>query len=156
LSALFAIISCLCGLWAKELAESEAALRWGSEHPPSSRVVRFSLESFGYRREQDPDKLHRVVRWIPSHLDETASFWVTRDLDWIAYFSDLQKTVQIELYCHSCSSVPKSQDWSPEGVGWSVFEDLLQRIEGKKSIPMLPNKGSIRRSSPRDPREIVF
>lgn len=155
-AALFALVSCICGYWAKELAETEASLKWGREHPPSSRVVRYSLESFGYRLETQPEKLHRVTRWIPAHLDETASFWMTRDLSWIAYFSDLQSTIQMEIFCISCKSYPKGQDWTPLGTGWIVFEELLQQIEKSQRELHSAKKGTGKKVPLRDPREILF
>jgi hypothetical protein len=118
--------------------------------------VQLTLESLGYQRVKDPEKAHRVARWIPSHLDETASFWIQRELNWIAFFSESHQAIQVELYCQPCSTFPKSQEWNPLGAGWGVFEEVLSQIQEKQRRIRTVQKKVIQGAQGRDPREIVF
>jgi hypothetical protein len=154
MSAGFLACSCVFGIWANDIAQIEAKMRWAREHPPSVRVIDFALGSRGLRKIEDTDQIHRVVRLIPTHLDENGAFWLSSNGQWVAFFSDSIQSNTIHIYCSICNRTPQGPDWRPFGVGWEALENVTDEIDQKTQ-----NVSPIQRSKKvvfKDPRELSY
>jgi hypothetical protein len=155
LAGVFFFLAIGLGWIAQDLAQTEAENRWGRNHPPSRAVVHYALASQGFVAVLEADSLQRVIRSIPTHLDDEGSFWITQDARWVVFILEGDTAIPASAYRLSSESRLKTEHWIPLGQGWGGFEELMKRVKSK--APRLLNSKT-KKQLPlwKDPREIVY
>jgi len=153
LSGAFFLLALVLGVWANGIAEMEAISKWERNHLPSERIFKFALGSRGMHQVQDLNQLQKVMRSVPSRLDEMGSIWISTDANWAAYYSSPDQALQAQIYCLRCSNRPEK--WKPLGIGWRGLEDALDEID-KNTLLSKPLAQKKKGRLPRDPRELIY
>lgn len=156
--AIFLILfSIFLGFWAEKIARSEAVQEWERAHPPSPLIWGHAMGSRGLQKLQDPKILQKILRSLPSMLDEPGSIWLSSDQLWLVIFSsDTELTVTAQIYCTSCKNPTQGKiAWERFGNGWIGFEQVLQRLDTHPtySSKLIDKKKT---SFPQDIREIRY
>jgi hypothetical protein len=141
------------GVGANLFSQAEALSGWERAHFPSEKLFQKCVKSLGLRQLEDARQLHRILRTMPVYLDQGGTIWTSADFNWIAYFADPEKTLQVQVYCLDCSSPPKR--WNPQGRGWNGFENTIEMIEkmvASHRAIQAPGKKAIKK----DPREVIY
>jgi hypothetical protein len=155
-------VSVILGLWAHELSSSDALWRWRHQHSPSPGVWRHALESAGFQPVRSPDRIHRVMRSMPSLSDGAGSVWVDPEFCRWVIFGPLEQIQATQVYfCPSLTernvgALP-APAWMPLGSGWQALEVGLTEIEARRPgwvRPVLARKP--RTTEARDPRELRY
>jgi hypothetical protein len=152
-SGTFFVAAIILGLWANELAEADALARWERMHLPSERIIQFALGSRNFHSVRDENQMQKILRSIPSRLDESGAFWLSENANWVVFYAAPDQAVQAQLYCFRCETLPKQ--WKPVGLGWRGLEETMQEIDKNLDFlkPVLLKKV---KAGWRDSREIVY
>jgi hypothetical protein len=148
-------VSIALGFAAFTFSRVEAIEYWERTFLPSERVIRFALGSRGLVPAAEGYQAQRVLRSLPSSLDEKGSIWMSTDPIWVAAFlpSKEDTSIQVLTYCLDCKNFPKN--WQPMGIGWRAMDKAIEQIDrglkGRKEVKTAP-LSKIRS----DPREIVY
>lgn len=155
--AIWLVGSALLGGMASEVSRREALSDWLRSHAPPRATWERALASHGWKQVSSPEILHRVLRSLPSRLDEPATVWLTRDTKWIALFESVEVD-PVAFGRPGAPEKPKATElagaWEPLGRGWPAFESLLERMAAAR--PEITRKTGRERPRNRDPREIVY
>ncbi len=146
---IFLLLSVWIGNWAKQVSQLEAAAQWEREHLPSEQIIECLMKSRGLGLVRHLKKLHKVLRTLPSTIDDPGSIWISESVDWIAFYGSPERSPQVQIYCLQCSFLPTQ--WGPLGVGWTAIALALQKMD-QKAILLKGPKAQIQK----DPREIFY
>jgi hypothetical protein len=141
------------GIWAHDLAETEALSSWLHTHPPSEQMWRHALLSRGMRALEEPHALQKAAKSLPTLVDADGTVWLSADAGWIAVFGRQANGLAQAIYCLECEHPPLG--WSPAGNGWEAFDPVLAQVDQLIS-QRKPQQKALKRAVPRDPREIVY
>ena len=159
--------SCILGVWAHEMTQTESLLRWEKSHLPSTYIVQKSLQTLGFFSVSDFKKVTRLLRSLSLSTDESGGFWVSTDHHWVAYYGEdptLGNELRFQFYCKTDQALQNSSSplsWMPLNRGWKGLEEVLKVLEKKGAPPLSVKEGSFgpkRGKKPvfRDPREIIY
>lgn len=151
LGAIFVGTAIWLGVWANEVSQLEAKMKWEKTHLPTEQILDFALGSRGMKQVRDLKLLQRATYTLPARLDELGAVWLSEGANWLAFFTGSEENTQVKIYCQPCTMQPRI--WQPKGVGWRGLELALQEIDRRigERQGVTPKK-----RIERDPREIVF
>lgn len=138
------------GLWAHDLARSDALWDWEHHHFPSSEVWTHGLGSRGYRPLQKQDTVEKLMRIIPAKREQTEEIWISENAEWVAIFTNQDQAIPMKAFCRSCQTIPNQ--WEPLGSGWVAFDQTLSKIDQSHSGGLARVKTQVHF----DPREIHY
>lgn len=151
------LLSVILGFWAEQIAQSEALQTWKDTHPPSPRVWRHALGSLGFEQCTDSKVLQKVLRNIPSMVDDHGSIWLSTETQWIAIYSNEEdSTFPVDIYGLNCA-LPKEgvRNWNNFNSGWDGFDQVLEHLT--QALPHSPKMVEKKKSKlSRDSREIRY
>ncbi len=150
-AALFLVLSLALGDRANEMSQKTGASSWEKSHPPSQKVIFYSLKSRGLTLIQGVSFFQKIYRTIPTSLDEEGSIWLSEDANWVAFFLASAEAIPAQIYCLICKQLPVR--WEPLGRGWQAFEKSLEELDHKIAALKLSRP---KKFLPRDSREIVY
>lgn len=116
---------------AQDLTYSHALSDWERSRLPSDRTWTYALGNQGWSSPSPSPTVHQALKKLPASLDRAGSVWTSPDLEWIVVFTDPNQTVSHKLFCHDCKKAPER--WDPAGVGWSAFDQVLEKLERTKA-----------------------
>lgn len=157
LSVALFLTAILLAIKAHDISQGDGIQKWLRDHPPSLKILEFSLGSRGLRSlafSQKNEKIfQKVIRTLPTSLDEEGAIWLSQDETWVASYYGKDHEIQPYLFCAECSTLPKN--WRSLGFGWPAFESLISAIDQRltreqKKSPLEKKKVW------RDPREISY
>ena len=157
IGAAYFAVSVALGFVAFTCSREEAIEYWERTFLPSGQVIGFALGSRGLVAAVEGYQLQKVLRSLPTSLDDRGSIWLSADPIWVAVFlpSKDDSSVQAETYCLDCKNLPKN--WQPMGIGWRAMDKVVNQIDNllkrRKETKIAP---STQIRSRRDPREFIY
>jgi hypothetical protein len=89
------------------------------------------LATRGYRRLEDPGQRHRVLRLLPSRLEEARAVWAQGErLDWLVLYPARSSDALAEPAIFARPGAPKRPEtgWTPLGQGGTALDETLRRL----------------------------
>jgi|GEM_PF-4807106 len=151
------LLSVFLGFRAEQIAQSEALHSWKETHPPSTRVWRHALGSLGFEHCKDSKVLQKVLRSLPSMIDDHGSIWLSTQNQWIAIYSNEENsTFPVDIYGLNCNLPNREiRNWDNFNSSWDGFDKILEHLN--QIQPQSPKLVEKRKSKiPRDSREIRY
>lgn len=149
------LLSIFLGMVANSYSEQEALKRWEKNHVPSYSVVQFAMGSRGLMLNQNLSITQKLMRSLPTNLDDPGSFWMSQDSSWFAYYGNSNQQAQVQFYRMGSSSLP--HHWIPMGVGWRALEKSIDAVDRVKLSNQSRKIHPAQRAKQRlDPRQLVY
>lgn len=119
------------GFWAEKIARSEAVQEWEKAHPPSRVIWEHAIGSRGFQKLQESKSLQKILKSLPSMIDDPGAIWLSSDRQWIVIFSqENELTETSQIYCVSCKNpTPGKIAWESLGIGWTGFEQVMKSLD---------------------------
>jgi hypothetical protein len=159
LSIFWIALAGLFGVWANEASELQAWNRFKKDHFPGRAVISAVLNGYHFVQIQESDRLQKILRTVPTHLDEEGAFWISTNRKWIVHFSDWDDWVQAQVFSLEEKGAKATRrealKWERLGVKWEGIERLLRLLEEAKQDKTQSKPFQSHRRF-RDPREIVY